>query len=90
MGKIAIIDIASFYKLHEEGPTHSILSPKDVRRICRYLHEVVLHQQLVAEKAVPRNIKATGGGSSALLFLPTLEILHGENLHHHLLPVVLE
>ena len=39
--------------LDKQTTTHSVPSAEETRRVCRYLREVVLHQMLVSESAVP-------------------------------------
>jgi hypothetical protein len=90
LGKKSRIVLASFYYFYEEGSAHSIPSLEEVRWIHRCLREVVLQQHLVPEMVDAMDAKTADRRSSPSLSVHILKLLHGEDHHHHLLPIVLE
>jgi hypothetical protein len=61
--EIASIGLASAHNLVEKLSPHSVPAAEKMRRIDRYLGEVIAHQQVIAELAVVRNAKAADRGT---------------------------
>ena len=76
----------------EQTPTHSVPSTEEAGWVCGYLGEVVLHQGVMAESTVPLDHGAPPLRPDPLIqqVLAVLELLHGQDHHHHLGVVVLE
>ena len=85
-GRLTIVD-----NLHKQTTAHSVPSAEEARRVCRYLVEVVLHQMLVSESAVPVDGESPHLRPSPLIhqLRAVFKRLHVDEEAHHLDIVVL-